>query len=373
VSTSEFDDAGPTDPFRTLDPEQRLALHGEATGDDLVAAVLADPDNDELRLVYGDYLIEHEDPRGELIQLQRQTEKATHYDRTVWDRQAELLQAHWTEWCAPLHPALEPTSIEFRRGFLWRCKTLDNTMVLRDVIGHPMWRTVGDLQTFERALLTNPCVRGVKRFRTGTDGVVALGNVTHELAVEHLDLLSFHAQYAPSYYDHFPQVLEHALWPRLADLGPLRHVRAITARTHVDPRNLESRTFLQSPLGNQLEVLEYYAAECTLEPWEFLMREHSSLRRLHVHTGRAIDRRSSTDRGGAILERDADGNIHPILAIDTDPHAHEAIVALATMPADYRSVEILVFGALFDEVTQPLVERLRQRFDDVIVRAFVRP
>jgi len=67
----------------------------------LFAEILADPRSEAARLVYADHLIEHGDPRGELIQLQCRLEHVAWDDpdrRTLARRVADLLGQHESAW-----------------------------------------------------------------------------------------------------------------------------------------------------------------------------------------------------------------------------------------------------------------------------------
>lgn len=73
-----------------------------STGRDLLAAVLAAPDDDEPRLVYADFLQERGDPRGELIVVQCKVARCEHEGRTLTaeyralvERARELSQQQW--------------------------------------------------------------------------------------------------------------------------------------------------------------------------------------------------------------------------------------------------------------------------------------
>ena len=96
---------------------------------ELVAAVLADPDNDKPRLAYAQWLDEREDPRGELIRVQCQwseldsIQKLTDQQKGQKDqlaqRQSELLERHFDNWMAALRDLqLRPAQAVFQRGFL---------------------------------------------------------------------------------------------------------------------------------------------------------------------------------------------------------------------------------------------------------------
>ncbi len=108
--------------WRRLVPEKPQAPHG-ADGEALWAAVRAEPDDDDVRLVYADWLQEHGDPRGELILLQVRAArgKASPSDER---RARALLKEHRDEWLGEL--ALVLTGTKFERGFLDEASVAQN-------------------------------------------------------------------------------------------------------------------------------------------------------------------------------------------------------------------------------------------------------
>lgn len=83
---------------------------------ELLDAIIADPHDDAARLVYGDFLLSIEDPRGELIQLQCGGVRHP-------DAEEQLLREHASAWAAGVveivgEAAVRPPVIHFRRGFL---------------------------------------------------------------------------------------------------------------------------------------------------------------------------------------------------------------------------------------------------------------
>jgi uncharacterized protein (TIGR02996 family) len=118
-------------------------------GDDLLAAVLRDPDDEAVRLVYADWLEERGDPRGEFIRVQCELARIdaarpvilsahTSCSWGMWEaladavdvpgraeleaREAALLEEHEDEWAGDLSD-LGVNDWEFRRGFV-ECITL---------------------------------------------------------------------------------------------------------------------------------------------------------------------------------------------------------------------------------------------------------
>jgi uncharacterized protein (TIGR02996 family) len=100
--------------WRHFVPERPKAASG-ADGDALLAAVHAEPDSDEVRLVYADWLQERGDPRGEFVMLQVRAAqgRATAADAK---RARALLREHEDAWLGGLANVLTGTS--FERGFL---------------------------------------------------------------------------------------------------------------------------------------------------------------------------------------------------------------------------------------------------------------
>lgn len=83
-------------------------------------AVYAHPDDDTPRLVYGDWLTERGDPRGELIAVQLERRRAGP-DAPRTERELELLAKFGRTWAGALAPVLTfggRTGSTFERGFL---------------------------------------------------------------------------------------------------------------------------------------------------------------------------------------------------------------------------------------------------------------
>jgi uncharacterized protein (TIGR02996 family) len=105
---------------------------GSGALNDLLAAVLADPDDFEARLVYGDYLTERDDPRGEFIHVQcalgRPLVNASgrSWTRPTFDgdpkllekRERKLLSLHQKTWVAPIRTTIRTWN--WSRGFIER-------------------------------------------------------------------------------------------------------------------------------------------------------------------------------------------------------------------------------------------------------------
>lgn len=94
-------------------------LDSDASEQALLAAIIANPEDDELRLVYADALERRGDPRGELIQLQCRLGNGTAGDVPAANaRVVELLRLHAASWLAPLLEIAPHAGFDFERGFV---------------------------------------------------------------------------------------------------------------------------------------------------------------------------------------------------------------------------------------------------------------
>jgi len=84
------------------------ALPDDPKHRELLAALWANPDSDEARLVYADFLLERGDPRGEYIQAVLKS----------WSTATTLFRKHEKEWIAPIRPYIRSWS--WSRGFVSR-------------------------------------------------------------------------------------------------------------------------------------------------------------------------------------------------------------------------------------------------------------
>lgn len=283
-------------------------MHGELTGDDLVAAVYANPASDEPRLVYGDYLLERDDPRGEFVQLQL----ARHASGAPSTPRERLLFAeHVATWTAPLWPALHPESIGFERGFLAQCATRDRTIDLRDVIGHPMWITVEELTSHDASLVAHPCMRSLLRLRTSAPVLAALADVAHEVPLTHVEIGGA-TRFRSFVMQPWPEDESH--WARIRDVGALRHLRALAIASTVDFDAAATTALLNSKLGLQLTTLAFEHERGPIEPWEAILRAHRSLRRIAIRSERGYDPHQPRHAVVA-FERDRHGALRTLIEI----------------------------------------------------------
>ena len=88
------------------------------TNDDFLNAIRAEPHERTLRLVYADWLDEHEDPRGELIRTEEEMRQIPVFADRFWElkpRRNELRTTAGAEWCALMKYGTECEPV-FRHG-----------------------------------------------------------------------------------------------------------------------------------------------------------------------------------------------------------------------------------------------------------------
>lgn len=127
----------------------------------LFRAVYDAPEDDGPRVVLADALIERNDPRGELINVQLAL-AADAGDRALKARERELLEAHGKAWLGELAPILM-AEVKFERGFLAACK-IDNSQLdrVQKLVGNAAWSTVRSLEG-SALIALDPVMRSLRR------------------------------------------------------------------------------------------------------------------------------------------------------------------------------------------------------------------
>src|SRR5262249_17951831 len=114
-----------------------------------LAAIVEDPDDDTPRLVYADWLDEHDQPeRAEFIRLQIELTRLTEYgeeSRRLYLRERELLSAHREQWAAQIGLVdSERGSATFTRGLVDGLELKDGAPADLDVLARvPGLRRLG--------------------------------------------------------------------------------------------------------------------------------------------------------------------------------------------------------------------------------------
>lgn len=135
------------------------------------------PDDDSLKQVFADWLLEQGDPRGELIvlQLRDHAGQASAQDRA---RSAHLIRKFGARWLGPLAKVMGPSTYRFERGFL-AAGSVGNgqgdahVLLLKDDL---RWATVRELRPDGHlgpeafaALLGAPRMKSLERLELGRD------------------------------------------------------------------------------------------------------------------------------------------------------------------------------------------------------------
>ena len=126
-----------------------------ASAAEAIAAVFAAPDDDDLRRVVGDRLIELDDPRGEFIALSFAELDGT-LGRDGKKRLSVLYNKHAGTWSAAVAPIGTREGMRFERGFLAEVSLDKSTRGLNRemwdaALESPYWATVIQLNVSERA------------------------------------------------------------------------------------------------------------------------------------------------------------------------------------------------------------------------------
>jgi uncharacterized protein (TIGR02996 family) len=111
----------------------------------LLAAVYERPDDDGVREVYADALLEVGDPRGEFMSLQLRRARGEALTPAEAKQEAALQKKHAKAWLGPLYDVLHTTHLEFRSGFLYGAQIRPVSKALPAARNHPAWRTVREL------------------------------------------------------------------------------------------------------------------------------------------------------------------------------------------------------------------------------------
>ncbi len=190
------------------------ATHPPATLDararELFDLACASPTDDGPRRVLADYLLEHDDPRGEYISLAL----ADDLDDEAIARRDALLAEYAFSWMYPLVSVATPAPLSrFERGLLTHVEIYTRDFeAIAKVAGSPVWRSVESITILPDSYdLVDPEMIALRRLGPiGTQGLQALADHTwniEELAVG-LD--------------------DSADWSRLVALNTLPRLRALT-------------------------------------------------------------------------------------------------------------------------------------------------
>jgi uncharacterized protein (TIGR02996 family) len=131
--------------------------------DAILGEVLDRPDDDALRTVLADALIENGDPRGELIMLQLDASP----DPAKRRRVDQIIEQHREHLLGALDRAVKP-EVTFARGFLARCalkkgSSAEIAAMVRKTAGDPLWATVEHIEgPHDREIVLHPVMRSLR-------------------------------------------------------------------------------------------------------------------------------------------------------------------------------------------------------------------
>jgi uncharacterized protein (TIGR02996 family) len=171
------------------DPKPRAT--GPKTREQLFEDVYANPGDETARMVLGDWLQSHGDPRGELIGLQlRRLEHEP--SREAQARERALLAEHATTWLGPLARLAHKRGLVFERGFPVAVELLPISVRLVEAEqGHREWATLERVSFARRmrgsASIISAHMQAIRELENVCDtGLLALATKHDTLPVEHV-------------------------------------------------------------------------------------------------------------------------------------------------------------------------------------------
>lgn len=230
---------------RTRDPNSFMA-RSKATkydndeGARLLAEVWADPAADAPRLVYADWLLQHGDPRGELIVLQVQGKDER--------RANQLVKKYGNAMVGALVSVVsKPT---FERGFVSDCTVEIQSAKQRDLLRHPAWATVKSVTAYDPAVLVSPAMKSLRVVRAlFIQDLAELAARKQPLAIEALEALVLNP------------VEDEQHWKDLYNVGAFENLRELGVilddECDADVTFERWKWLLQGKLGTRLTRLRF--------------------------------------------------------------------------------------------------------------------
>jgi uncharacterized protein (TIGR02996 family) len=171
------------------DPKPRAT--GPKTREQLFEDVYADPSDETARMVIGDWLLSHGDPRGELISLQlRRLEHEP--SREARARERALLAEYAMTWLGPLARLACKRGLVFERGFPVAVELMPISVRLVEAEqGHREWATLERVSFARRmrgsASIISAHMQAIRELEHVCDtGLLALATKHDTLPVEHV-------------------------------------------------------------------------------------------------------------------------------------------------------------------------------------------
>lgn len=136
----------PSDPESLSAMREALtgAPHENRSGEELLSQIHREPDNDDARRVYADWLVEQGNPRGELIHLQCER-AAGRGTGAMARREGQLLKEHKKDWLDGLERVARNEHIEFERGFVASIALGPDRAPLGATVELPIWSQIREV------------------------------------------------------------------------------------------------------------------------------------------------------------------------------------------------------------------------------------
>ncbi len=231
---------GPSAASRAAPEARPESMHNPGT-QAYLSAIAKAPEDDELRLVFADWLTNLGDPRGEFINLQyaRLEQEPTPEARA---REEALLRDYRAQWIAPLGKWLT-LGVRFERGFLHTARFRQSAPP-RDLqtLHHPRWTTVVRLIRPPADLLAAGALYSLTDVELWQDAAAKLCRTGCHSKIERLTVERRQERFAPRFQEAFTEPA----------LPHLRHLR-MQGKVARHPFNM--RWLLVAPLARQLETL----------------------------------------------------------------------------------------------------------------------
>jgi uncharacterized protein (TIGR02996 family) len=330
-----------------------------------LAGIYAEPERDDLRAVFADWLLEQSDEalreRGEFISLQLSDSD----DPAAETRAQQLVVKHAASWLGALAAVVDHDEADwhFRRGFLERAAVnVDTAKPLRAVLGAPEWATVTILDvpftgdTASRLAQAELVVRLPRLVDADIFEVsfYALCRRSERLAVRRLKLRQ----------DHLIDPVNRAIVAAAQSFPQLRELSLHTDDSSgVMPSPDELEWLFEAPLASDLDELRLCPAFDQLGAWlrrigdGELPLERIVLDRARRWTDRVT---VSRDENGAFTEFDVVLDDRDI----DDPDSREAMLA-ALFPSLPDGLTSLVVSGPLREAWRRQIEAEAARFTNL--------
>jgi uncharacterized protein (TIGR02996 family) len=253
-----------------------------ASGDDLLAAIYASPDDDQLRLVYADWLLERGDPRGEFITLQFRKHRGEALSEADQKREAQLLKKHVKDWLGPLYGVTRKDDRVLARGFLEACVFQPRNPASALAADHPSWATVRDVEVANggtndsgESVLARPAMRHMRILRHCDGPLLEAILERPEFELEELHIGWFGSR-RRGYDPDKP-------WKALLSGKGLPRLRRLEIGKDVHFKVAQFKELVESPLARRLELLGIFSLwERVIEPAIEVMRALPSSARFEL-------------------------------------------------------------------------------------------